>query len=130
MQGSTSLKSMSPGLQRVAARAKQYPGTRQQSLAHHINVDAMRRVYQRMRKDAAVGVDGVTWEAYGVNLEANLQDLHERLRTMRYRHQPIRRVHIPKENGSTRPIGVSNVASVYLRFLVSLLESLMSFGLA
>jgi group II intron reverse transcriptase/maturase len=62
-----------------------------------------------MRKDAAVGVDGVTWETYGANLEANLQDLHERLRTMRYRHQPIRRVHIPKENGSTRPIGVSAV---------------------
>lgn len=96
---------MSPGLQRVAARAKQYPGTRQRSLAYHIDVDAMRRVYQRMRKDAAVGVDGVTWETYGANLEANLQDLHERLRTMRYRHQPIRRVHIPKENGSTRPIG-------------------------
>lgn len=109
MQRTMISKNMSSGLQRVAARAKQHPGERQRSLAHHINVDAMRRVYEGMRKKAAVGVDGVTWEAYGTNLEANLQDLHERLRTMRYRHQPIRRVHIPKEDGSTRPIGVSTV---------------------
>jgi group II intron reverse transcriptase/maturase len=60
-----------------------------------------------MRKDAAVGVDGVTKEAYGQNLEANLRDLHARLKARRYRHQPIRRAHIPKEEGKTRPIGVS-----------------------
>ena len=60
-----------------------------------------------MRKDAAVGVDGVTKEQYGQDLEANLQDLHGRMKAKRYRHQPIRRVHIPKEGGKTRPIGVS-----------------------
>ena len=58
-------------------------------------------------KDAAVGVDGITKEQYGQDLEANLQDLHERLKTKRYRHQPIRRVHIPKDKGKTRPIGIS-----------------------
>jgi RNA-directed DNA polymerase len=60
-----------------------------------------------MRKGAAVGVDGVTKEQYGQDLERNLRDLHERLVAKRYRHQPIRRVHIPKERGKTRPIGVS-----------------------
>jgi RNA-directed DNA polymerase len=60
-----------------------------------------------MRKDAAVGVDGVTKERYGQDLEKNLRDLHERLRSKRYRHQPIRRVHIPKDGGKTRPIGIS-----------------------
>jgi RNA-directed DNA polymerase len=59
-----------------------------------------------MRKDAAVGVDGVTKEQYGQDLERNLQDLHERLVSKRYRHQPIRRVHIPKDKGKTRPIGI------------------------
>ena len=65
--------------------------------------------FDRIRKDAAVGVDGTTKEQYGQNLEANLRGLHERLKTMLYRHQPIRRVHIPKEKGKTRPIGVSTI---------------------
>jgi len=60
-----------------------------------------------VRKDAAVGVDGVTKEEYGQALEANLQDLHARLVAKRYRHQPILRVYIPKEQGKMRPIGIS-----------------------
>jgi len=68
---------------------------------------ALERSYQRMRKDAAVGVDGVTKEQYGQRLQDNLRDLHERLVSKRYRHQPIRRVHIPKDKGKTRPIGIS-----------------------
>jgi hypothetical protein len=70
-------------------------------------VPALERAYHRARKDAAVGVDGISKEQYGQGLEARLRDLHERLRTKRYRHQPIQRVHIPKEKGKTRPIGVS-----------------------
>ena len=54
-----------------------------------------------------MGVDGITKEQYGQDLVGNLQDLHERLKTKRYRHQPIRRVHIPKDNGKTRPMGIS-----------------------
>jgi RNA-directed DNA polymerase len=55
----------------------------------------------------AVGVEGVTKEQYGQNQEANLQELHARLKAKRYRHQPIRRVHLPKGKGQTRPIGIS-----------------------
>jgi group II intron reverse transcriptase/maturase len=62
-----------------------------------------------LRADAAVGVDGVTKEMYGRDLGTNLHDLHERLRTGRYRHQPIRRVYIPKANGQRRPLGVSTL---------------------
>jgi RNA-directed DNA polymerase len=66
------------------------------------------RAYRRARSDAAVGVDGVTKERYGHNLEANLQALHARLKTKRYRHQPIRRVSIPKGPGKKmRPIGMA-----------------------
>jgi len=98
---------MSPGLLKVVERAKMEPEGRFHSLAHLIDVPALERSYQRMRKDAAVGVDGVTKEQYGQQLEGTLRELHERLVSKRYRHQPIRRVHIPKEKGKTRPIGIS-----------------------
>lgn len=103
---STSL-GMSTGLQKVAERAKREPAGRFHSLAHLIDEDLLAGVYRRLRGDAAVGVDGITKEQYGQDLQSHLRDLHERLRTKRYRHQPIRRVHIPKEKGRTRPIGIS-----------------------
>ena len=98
---------MSLQLLKVVERARREPEGRFHSLAHLIDVSALERAYHRMRKDAAVGVDGVTKEQYGQDLEENLQDLHARMKAKRYRHQPIRRVHIPKEGGKTRPIGVS-----------------------
>ncbi len=98
---------MSPGLLRVMERARRNPQERQFSLAYLIDKDALRRAYGRLRGIAAVGVDGVTKEEYGKDLEANLQDLHERLKKMKYRHQPILRVHIPKDRDRTRPIGIS-----------------------
>ena len=102
------LPGMSPGLVRVAEAAKQNPG-RLLSLVHHIDVPALKRAYKRIRNDAAVGVDGVTKEQYGKDLEGNLKDLHQRMKTMRYRHQPLRRVYIEKEGGKQRPIGISTV---------------------
>ena len=71
---------------------------------------ALAAAYWSIRKDAAVGADGVTKDQYGQGLEQNLQDLYARLRSKRYRHQPIRRVHIPKDGGRTRPIGISALA--------------------
>ena len=99
--------SMSLGRLKVVERAKTEPKGRFHSLAHRIDVSALVRAYDRMRKDAAVGVDGITKEQYGQDLERNLHDLHERLKSKQYRHQPIRRVHIPKDKGRTRPIGIS-----------------------
>src|SRR3990170_3828497 len=107
MSNASTLESMSPELLKVVERAQREPEGRFHSLAHLIDVSALERAYHRMRKDAAVGVDGVTKEQYGQDLEQNLQDLHVRLKARRYRHQPIRRVHIPKEGGKTRPIGIS-----------------------
>ena len=107
MSDASMSESMSLGLLKVVERAKAEPEGRFHSLAHLIDVSALARAYDRMRKDAAVGVDGVTKEQYGQDLERNLQDLHERLKSKRYRHQPIRRVHIPKDKGRTRPIGIS-----------------------
>lgn len=98
---------MSPKLLKVAERAKKEPEGVFHSLAHLLDVPALERAYHRMRTDAAVGVDGMTKEQYGQELQPRLADLHERLKTKRYRHQPIRRVHIPKDKGKTRPIGIS-----------------------
>jgi len=88
-------------------RARRHPHERQFALAYLIDVEALRRCYHRLREKSAVGVDGVTKADYGQNLEENLQDLHARLKAMTYRHQPIRRVHIPKDKNRTRPIGIS-----------------------
>jgi len=107
MPNAQTLEAMSPGLFKVVERAKQEPESQFNSLAHLIDVPALTRAYRRQRSEAAVGVDGVTKEQYGRNLESNLQDLHARLKTKRYRHQPIRHVHIPKAQGKTRPIGIS-----------------------
>ncbi len=100
---------MSPQLVKVAERAKRDPNARILALAHLIDEEALKRAFGRIRKNAAVGVDGISKEQYGQNLEENLRDLHDRMKTWRYRHQPIRRVHIPKGNGKTRPIGISTI---------------------
>jgi hypothetical protein len=107
MTNASTLGDMSPELLKVVERAQREPEGRFHSLAHLIDVSALERAYHRMRKDAAVGVDGITKEEYGQALEANLQDLHARMKAKRYRHQPIRRVHIPKGQGKMRPIGIS-----------------------
>ena len=99
----------STGLPRVVERAKRDPDVRFRSLAHHIDEWALQRAYRGLRKGAAVGVDGIDKDGYGERLADNLGDLHDRLREGRWRHQPIRRVHIPKGKDKTRPIGISCV---------------------
>ena len=109
MRDAQTSKAMSPGLRKVVDRAKNEPEARFNSLAHLIDLAALERAYHRLRKGAAIGVDGVTKEQYGQDLQCNLRALHERLKTGRYRHQPIRRAHIPKPGGKRRPIGVSTI---------------------
>jgi RNA-directed DNA polymerase len=109
MVDATTSKAVSPGLLMVAERARRNPSERILSLCRFIDTTLLARAYGRLRKDAAVGVDGVTVEKYGQRLEENLVALHARLKAGQYRHQPIRRVHIPKEKGKTRPIGISCV---------------------
>jgi RNA-directed DNA polymerase len=110
MVAASTARNVSPRLLEVAERAKRDPSMRFFSLAHLLDEQALRRAYDRIRKDAAVGVDGITKEQYGQELDRNLRELHEQMRSMRYRHQPIRRVHIPKDRDKTRPIGISCTA--------------------
>ena len=107
MTGALTSGLMSPEIRKVVDRARREPEGRFHSLAHLLDVPALAAAYWSIRKDAAVGVDGVTKDQYGQDLEQDFQDLYARLRSKRYRHQPIRRVHIPKDGGRTRPIGIS-----------------------
>jgi len=100
-------ESVSTRLQRIAELARQRPKKVLTTLAHHIDEVFLREAYRRTRKDGAVGVDGETARAYAEGLEAKLQDLLGRLKTGTYYAPPVRRVHIPKGDGSkTRPIGI------------------------
>jgi len=110
MTAASTAGDMSPELLKVMERAKRDPSMRFFSLAHLLDEQALRRAYDRLRKGAAVGVDGITKEQYGQDLERNVRDLHAQMRAGRYRHQPIQRVHIPKDKGKTRPIGISCIA--------------------
>lgn len=80
------------------------------SLMHHINVDALRKCFDELDGKKAIGVDGVSKEEYGLNLQSNLQNLIARMKSMNYQPGPIREVLIPKEGkpNATRPLGISN----------------------
>jgi group II intron reverse transcriptase/maturase len=94
-------------LERIRQAACLDKGLRFTSLWHHVyNVERLRRAYKSLKRRAAPGVDGETWQHYGEDLEANLRDLSDRLRRGAYRAKPVKRVYIPKADGRQRPIGV------------------------
>jgi len=94
-------------LERVGQRAKQRTGERFENLLSHIKMPLLKEAYNRLKKDAAPGVDGVTWRMYGENLDVRLRDLQDRVQRGSYHPQPVRRVHIPKGDGRTRPLGIT-----------------------
>jgi RNA-directed DNA polymerase len=107
MRDAMTSQNMSPELSKVAERAKRNPNERILALARYIDEPALARAQEGLRRDAAIGVDGVTVKQYGEELVANLRSLHARMKAGQYRHQPIRRVYIPKDGGKRRPIGIS-----------------------
>jgi RNA-directed DNA polymerase len=106
MGETSSSPTISTKLQQLAEQAHQYPAMAFTTLAHLIDVDLLREAYRRTRKDGAPGIDGVTAQEYAEHLDANLANLHERLRSGRYRAPPVRRTYLDKEDGSQRPIGI------------------------
>jgi group II intron reverse transcriptase/maturase len=93
------------------------------SLHHVIDLEWMQEAYRQTRKDGTPGIDGVTAEAYEANLEANLQDLLDRIKSSRYVAPPVRRVYIPKADGSQRPLGIPTFEDkVAQRAITMLLE--------
>lgn len=97
----------SNALARVRQAARKDRKQRFTALFHHAyDIDQLRRAYFGVKRDAAPGVDGVTWRQYGEALEENLRDLSDRLRKGAYRASPARRTYVPKADGKQRPIGV------------------------
>lgn len=120
MNGTSSPVDVSTKLQRIARLAKESPGMAMTTLAHHIDVAFLREAYRRTRKDGAVGIDGRTAEDYAADLEANLEDLLARFKSGRYRAPAVRRVHIPKGSGGTRPIGIPTFEDKLLQRAVTM----------
>lgn len=99
------------GLWGIREAAKQNPQMRFYSLAHYITYNRLRLVFKDINKRAAPGIDGATMSQYDDNLLENLDGLYDRLKNGTYKHKPIKRVQIDKDNGQKRPIGVSMPAS-------------------
>jgi RNA-directed DNA polymerase len=97
----------SSALERVRAVARKDRDARFTALLHHVDVERLRAAYRALSPRAAAGVDEVTWQDYGQDLESNLRELHARVRRSAYRAKPSRRVFVAKADGRLRPLGVA-----------------------
>jgi RNA-directed DNA polymerase len=112
-------------LDRVRQLARRDREVQFTALLHHVTVERLRDAYRAIRPDAAPGVDGVRWRDYGLDLEANLRDLHDRVHRGAYRASPTRRAYIPKPDGRLRPLGVAALEDKILqRAVVEVLNAI------
>src|SRR5487761_510439 len=102
-------ESVSQALARVRQAARQRKKERFTSLLHHINAAMLRTAFYAIKRDAAPGVDGMTWETYEQDLDRRIEELHARVQRGAYRALPSRRSYIPKEDGSKRPLAVASL---------------------
>jgi RNA-directed DNA polymerase len=99
--------SVSQGLERVREAARKRKKERFTALLHHVTIDLLKDAYSWLKREAAPGVDGQTWQSYKQNLEVNLAELHSRIHRGTYRALPSRRRYIPKPDGRQRPLGIA-----------------------
>jgi len=112
-------------LEAVRQAARQSRDVRFTALLHHITIDLLKQSYAALQRDAAPGIDGVTWRAYGENLEAKLTVLHERIHKGSYRARPAKRSYIPKADGSKRPLSIWCLEDkIVQQAVVSVLEAI------
>lgn len=118
--------SVSQGLDRVRNAARQRKKEKFTTLLHHVSVDLLRESFLALKRRAAPGVDGVTWEDYAAGLEGNLFDLHARVHSGGYRALPVRRRFIPKPGtDKQRPLGIAALEDkIVQRALVALLNAI------
>ena len=98
---------VSQGLERVRQAARQRKKEKFTALLHHVTTDLLREAFYALKRKAAPGVDGLTWQDYEAELEDHLQDLHARVHRGAYRALPVRRRYIPKPGGKQRPLGIA-----------------------
>ena len=106
-------------LDRVRQVARTDRDVRFTALLHHVTIDRLLQAYRALRPAAAAGVDGVTWDAYGQDLEGNLRDLHRRVHAGAYRAKPSRRAYIAKADGRLRPLGIAALEDKLLQRAVA-----------
>lgn len=126
MTSTQELESVSTKIQRIAELAKRHPDRSFVSLSHHIDLHWLWEAYERIPKDGAPGIDGVTAEAYEQDLVSHLQRLLEAAKSGSYKAPPVRRVWIAKADGNkTRPIGIPTLEDKILqRAVVMILEAI------
>src|SRR5665647_834534 len=107
--------SVSQALSRVRNVAKQGKKEKFTTLFHHLDAAMLRTAFFALKKDAAPGVDGLTWKAYEADLDLPIDDLHARLHRGAYRAQPARRRFIPKPDGSQRPLAITALEDKIVR---------------
>jgi RNA-directed DNA polymerase len=121
MAGTSGSTTVSTKLGQIAKLAREMPQAALTTLAHHIDIDWLREAYRHTRKDGATGIDRRTAEEYARNLDDNLRSLLERAKSGNYVAPPVRRVHIPKGDGSqTRPIGIPTFEDKVLQRAVAM----------
>ena len=98
---------MTQAAERIRQAATGKPQEKLTALLHHVTPDTLRWAFHALKRDAAAGVDGMTWALYANGLEERLLDLHRPVQSGAYRAPPVRRVEIPKPDGGTRPLGVA-----------------------
>jgi group II intron reverse transcriptase/maturase len=109
----------------ISGHARRDPDFQFTSLAHLLNVDYLRDCYKSLNRNKAVGIDNVSWEEYGGNLDENLELLVSRLKRKRYKPIPARRVYIPKSETEKRPLGISALENkIVERGITWILESI------
>jgi RNA-directed DNA polymerase len=112
-------ESVSQALARVRQTAQQRKKERFTALLHHIGPAMLRTAFYAIKRDAAPGVDGMTWETYEQDLDRRIEDLHARVQRGAYRALPSRRSYIPKEDGSKRPLAVAALEDKIVQRAVS-----------
>ena len=113
------------GLERVRQAARLKKKERFTALLHHVTIDLLRTAYSWLKRDAAAGADGLTWDDYGLDLDRRLADLHARIHRGSYRAQPSLRRFIPKPDGRQRPLGIAAVEDkVVQRAMVEVLSAI------
>src|SRR5271157_3329324 len=102
-----SRETVSQALVRIRQAARQRKKEKFTALLHHISIEALGMAFFALKRDAAPGVDGLTWRTYEADLDRNLTDLHERVHRGAYRALPSRRTYIPKADGKQRPLAIA-----------------------
>src|SRR5215217_6875011 len=102
-------ESVSQALDRLRQAARQRKKERFTAFLHHLNLDLLRMAFLDLKRTAAPGVDGLTWQDYEADLEPRLRDLHDRVHRGAYRALPSRRRYIPKADGQQRPLGIAAI---------------------